>query len=236
MDYPETLRRADNAVVRAVESRRLLYGPYTVPQAKLGEELPCSIHGLQVVSGWHGPMQWPKAKARGRPKLIVCCDLLRAVRQETCDTVALHWGVHRRTVANWRRGLGCATGATRARSSYTSAKMRVLRSDTPERFVEPGERHLAAYTYQTRRRLGERSAGARVWSAEEIGMLGSMSGKELSKLLGRPIRSVASARARYGISAPSSDFTCAACGYSWRSYLADAPSRCANCGRRRDNT
>ena len=42
----------------------------------------------------------------GRPSLIVCGELVRAVKQESVAAVAHHWGVCETTVWKWRIALG----------------------------------------------------------------------------------------------------------------------------------
>src|SRR5580698_5439111 len=97
---------SDSEILRMVENRRLLYGPYNAPDVCIGSELQCNVYGLQIVAGWWGPKQWPRAKARGRPRLIICDELSRAIKFETCETVSTHWGVHISTIAKWRKKLG----------------------------------------------------------------------------------------------------------------------------------
>ena len=52
------------------------------------------------------PIQWPRVLETGRPSLIVCGELVRAVKQESAAAVAHHWGVCETTVWKWRIALG----------------------------------------------------------------------------------------------------------------------------------
>jgi len=55
-----------------------------------------------------GLIQWPTAKTKARRSLILCGDLVRAVRSESNMAVAHHWGVSVYVVTKWRRALGVA--------------------------------------------------------------------------------------------------------------------------------
>jgi hypothetical protein len=196
-------RIRNQTIIRNIGARRLNFGPYLVPEVKIGNELWCKVHGLQTVAGWHGPKQWPKAKSRGgRQRLIVCGDLLRALEEETCDTVALHWGVHRRTVANWRRALDRANGCTTAGRLLASARMSVLREEQPASYVDPGDAHLRGLAHDERQMLGRLAAGQRAWTYEEIALLSQASNKVLARSLNRSVKAIASAKFRYGVSFP----------------------------------
>src|SRR6185295_16487749 len=89
---------------------KLLFGPYRMPRCRVGGFLKCSVRGRVRVYGIHeGPIQWPYTVRRiggGRPMLIVCGDLARAVRRESEIAVAHWWGVSQTTVWKWRKELG----------------------------------------------------------------------------------------------------------------------------------
>ena len=86
----------------------LLYGPYEAPQFRLGQPLRCSLRKERVVvdriSG--GPIPWPAARTAGKPQLVLCGDLIRAVRRESSAAVQFWWGVSEWTVTRWRNALG----------------------------------------------------------------------------------------------------------------------------------
>lgn len=242
---PERLREAgyskeaalpghsDAAVLRSVSIRRFMYGPYRCPHSNVGEAFLCRVHGLQVVAGWSGPMQWPTAKARGgRPRLIVAGDLIRALKQETSDTVALHWGVCRRTVANWRKALGLSAQMTDAGLQFRQANMRRKRATKPTLFVAPGQKYIESLDSTRRRELGQRTAAERMWKPEEIELLRTLPNRLAAQRLNRSIRAIGNARIRYGIAAPTNQQTCPRCGYVWRSYKDSTPISCARCSCR----
>lgn len=97
----------------------LIAGPYQAPAAEIGASLVCKRFGRQTVAGYTAaPIPWPyAAKQGGKPPLILCGDLVRAVKTETVQAVAWHWGVTRWTVHHWRQVLGTGrfTEGTRRR-------------------------------------------------------------------------------------------------------------------------
>jgi hypothetical protein len=91
----------------------LLSGPYAAPPCERGSRLHCQIRGWVKVDGMTGaPVPWPwthdtAEKGRGGKRSIVLCgDLMSAVRTESAQSVAHHWGVDRKTVYRWRQALG----------------------------------------------------------------------------------------------------------------------------------
>jgi hypothetical protein len=90
------------------ESARLLYGPYSPPVCRVGGMLECEALGREViVGGMHdSPIPWPYRRKKGRHSLILCGDLVRAVRVESEKAVVHHWGVSPTTVYLWRKALG----------------------------------------------------------------------------------------------------------------------------------
>jgi len=84
---------------------QLLSGPYNPPRARRGGHLVCEMRGTVKVGGYSdGPIPWPVKW--GTRSLILCGDLVDAVRQESEVAVGHHWGVSIKVVQNWRRTLG----------------------------------------------------------------------------------------------------------------------------------
>jgi hypothetical protein len=103
----------------------LIGGPYHAPLCKVGDTLACAIRGDRVVSGISdAPIPWPLAHSPdgGYAALVVCGDLVRAVKTESGLAVAYWWGVHPNTVVTWRRALkvGRMTPGTTAVWSETA--------------------------------------------------------------------------------------------------------------------
>jgi DNA-binding Xre family transcriptional regulator len=91
----------------------LLHGPYSAPRVRKGDTLFCEIRGTVKVSGWtDGPIAWPwthvsggNGRGGGGRAIILCGDLVRAVRSEAVVAISHHWGVSATAVGNWRRAL-----------------------------------------------------------------------------------------------------------------------------------
>ena len=90
------------------ERFKLLYGPYVAPQCRVGDRLACEHLGREVTVRrmTDAPIQWPAIRGGSAPVLIVCGDLIRAIRVESALAVAHHWGVCPQTVGSWRKALG----------------------------------------------------------------------------------------------------------------------------------
>jgi hypothetical protein len=99
-----------------IESERvkLLFGPYRMPRCKVGGKLRCELRGTVIVRGLSdAPIVWPftrSSKGRGPARLILCDDLVRAVRRESAAAIRYHWRVSGHSVWKWRVALGI--GAT----------------------------------------------------------------------------------------------------------------------------
>jgi hypothetical protein len=95
----------------------LLRGPYPAPKCRVGRKLFCLYRRREVVvSGLtDAPISWPFTKKTGPTSLILCGELVRAVRTESESGVAAHWGVSIATVYKWRKALAvpCFTEGTR---------------------------------------------------------------------------------------------------------------------------
>ena len=69
------------------ERFRLRFGPYEPPRTDFGRWLKCEMRGKVKVGRFsHGPIPWPR-KWRTN-SLILCGDLVRAVKKEAVQAVA----------------------------------------------------------------------------------------------------------------------------------------------------
>ena len=115
----------------------LLHGPYYPPRVRRGDTLSCEIRGLVEVGGYTtAPIPWPRVKKTGRACLILCGDLVRAVRTESELAIAEHWGVGLTTIWSWRKALGVGRMTEGTRELYCEAMPRKL---TPERVARGRE-------------------------------------------------------------------------------------------------
>lgn len=85
----------------------LIAGPYLAPACRVGDWLDDEVDGRLEVGGWTAaPISWPRRRKSGRPALILCGDLVRAVQTESSEAVAYWWGVGVTKVWMWRKALG----------------------------------------------------------------------------------------------------------------------------------
>ncbi len=91
-----------SASTQVPETKRLLFGPYSPPLIAKGGVLYCERRGkLEVGSYSHAPIPWPMKK--GKHSIILCGDLVKAVKLESVEAVAYHWNVSRALVQSWRK-------------------------------------------------------------------------------------------------------------------------------------
>jgi hypothetical protein len=97
-------------VTAKIDRYQLLHGPYRTPRFHYGGKLFCEIRGTITVAGLReAPIPWPYAKGLGSP-LILCGDLVRAVKCESSVAISHHWRVSVGTVRVWRGALGVPRG------------------------------------------------------------------------------------------------------------------------------
>ena len=129
--------------LRMLEQERvkLLFGPYRTPKCKVGRRLRCVMRGKVTVAGLSdAPIQWPyvpQPGGNGYRSLILCGDLVRAVRRESEVAVAHWWGVSRHTVLKWRKALSVEknTDGTRDLASRWAPE-RLLNEETTRKRME----------------------------------------------------------------------------------------------------
>ena len=85
----------------------LIGGPYERPAPRRGPWIFDLARGDLKVSGiTDAPIPWPDtAGPAGGRSLVLCGDLIAAVRAESALAVQHHWGVSRATVCRWRKAL-----------------------------------------------------------------------------------------------------------------------------------
>jgi hypothetical protein len=83
----------------------LIGGPYPPPRLRPGDRAICLKRGQVVVAGiTDAAIQWPYSEGVGGKRMpVLCGSLVDAVRTESVEAVAHHWGVSRWTVTRWRR-------------------------------------------------------------------------------------------------------------------------------------
>src|SRR5947209_6986859 len=140
---------------------RLLDGPYAAPACRVGRKLYCrrardrvTVDGLT-----DAPIIWPFTRRSGPRSLILCGDLVRAVRSESERAVAAHWGVSSKTVWVWRRSLGV--------KQFTRGTRQLIRDTIPEKvdLARLAEARVASRTPEARARMSAARKGRRLPAA-----------------------------------------------------------------------
>lgn len=182
------------------ERFKLLNGPYTSLQVKVGDALTDEKGRQVVIEGWSaGRIPWPVATTYGRVSLILTGELSTAVQIESSQAIQHWWGVSASTVYRWRKTLGCA--------QYNAGTRRLHRECMVENLpVVMAQRQGAGLAAHAQRSAMLRARGfyhhsQRVWTKDDEARLGTMPDAVLAEQLGRPVRAVSGQRYRLGIPA-----------------------------------
>jgi hypothetical protein len=172
----------------------------------VGRFLRCVIRGeLRVCGMSDGPIPWPIAKQErfGKSMLVVCGDLVEAIRREAGTAVMFHWGVGRSTVTSWRRALGIPATT----EGTSEAKARPKRGQArPAHVVEAmaeahrGIHHTAATRATMREARRGENAARPVWDLEDLALLGTMPDEQVALRIDRTLSAVRNMRHKLKIS------------------------------------
>ena len=161
------------------EKVRLLFGPYRPPPLKRGDRAFCLFRGaLVVVTGRTGArIPWPLCHLAGyrRPcgrGILVDDELARAIRHESATAVKYWWGVSRNTARRWRGAFG------------------VGRRDNE------GTHRLVLGAIQVN--MDTRGDDGRVWTRDEVALLGALPDAEVARRTGRTANAVTVKRRKLG--------------------------------------
>ncbi len=137
------------------ERYKLLHGPYVAPACERGGVLFCEYRDEEVKVGGltNAPIQWPRVLKTGKSSLIVCGDLALAIRTESEQSIAHHWGVGIVTVWKWRVALGVPP--------VNGGTARLHRDYQPEKFTREAYEKMAvtARTPEARERQASLKRG-----------------------------------------------------------------------------
>ncbi len=192
---------------------RLIDGPYYPPRTARGRFLVCQLRGTVKVAGYSdAPIPWPRVWHRR--SLVICGDLLRALRTESVYAVSYHWGLSRAIVSRYRRQLSVPRlnpGSHRlfreiiieaARTPEARAKNVAAREGKPSTESE-GKRELLRHIQRRqkskdfRRKMSERLRRQfdligpfRRWTPEELTLIGTMPDREVARRIDRSLSAV----------------------------------------------
>jgi hypothetical protein len=117
---------------------RLRFGPYRMPRCRVGRWLQCAIHGeVKVVGISDAPMQWPQSRVgRGSVRsIVVCGDLIEAIRQESNQAIAHWWGVSCSAVSLWRKALAAPRATPGTSQVYSESLLEILDAGAREKLL-----------------------------------------------------------------------------------------------------
>lgn len=195
------------------EKVRFVGGPYAPPLVCIGGWLKCELRGELQVSGYTNALiPWPVA-TRHHKQLIVCADLVRALKTESVLAVAFHFGISRALVSEYRSRLNIerfTAGSQRlfwrsvnlARTPEARAKLsrhHEGRSDlmTPEAREKLRQIQKRPKSEAWKQKMSERwqrrfavSGKPLDWTDEELKLIGTRPDREVARFLGRSLSAV----------------------------------------------
>jgi hypothetical protein len=152
------------------ERVKLLFGPYEAPRLKRGDRAFCLYRDCAVrIATWSDArIPWPRCYyADGRARaygLLVNDVLLNAIKHESGAALMHWWGVSRNTVGRWRGVFG------------------VGRKDNE------GTHRLVFGAIQAT--LDVRRSEGRVWTEDEMALVGALPDSEVARRTGRTLNAV----------------------------------------------
>lgn len=192
------------------ERFQLFYGPYEMPRLRYKAWTRCEIRGkvrAGKISG--GRLPWPTVYPT--KSLIVCGGLVQALKVESSQAIAYHWGVTVHTVSRWKRLLdvkGTNPGTLRLLEKWRAELQRLRKN--PE-LAARAAKHIPTKQILRRshptpaliRSLEKRGFFERAWTQRELKLLGTMPDSDVAQRTGRTAQAVASRRATLGIPNPA---------------------------------
>jgi hypothetical protein len=195
------------------ERYKLIDGPYYPPRTARGRFLVCQLRGSVKIGGYSdAPIPWPRIWRRR--SLIICGDLLRALRTESVYAVSYHWGLSRAIVSYYRQQLSIPRhnpGSYRlfrefvieaARTPEARAKLSAAREGKPSTESSRDRERLRRIqrrpkSKELRRRMSERLRRRfdlvgpyPRWTPEELATIGTMPDREVARRIGRSLSAV----------------------------------------------
>lgn len=210
------------------ERFRLQFGPYEPPRIPRNYRLLCAMRGyLKVSPTWSdGLIAWPQRWQTG--SIILCGDLVRAVKMESVEAICYHWGVCRNVVQNWRHALGVPEfnpGTVQLRSQLRAGpdsptrqraiarakhpKAILQREKAPHETAHPLVRKSTSVLVRERMEKTGRhiNPALRLWTAKEDKLLGTARDEQIAKRIRRSEDAVRARRNILGIPAWNASYS-----------------------------
>lgn len=193
----------------------LIGGPYHPPLIPKSGLLRCEMRGRLPVGGYSQALiPWPMR--RGKHSIILCGDLVRAVKQESVEAISHHWNVSRALVQVWRKTLQVPefnAGTRHLREVVERLRKPFKRARDLQRWRDPDSRlPLVQPPRELRRPATSAAAKAqfartgrhpnpdlRLWTAKEEKLLGTASDEVVGARLNRTALAVRARRNLLGI-------------------------------------
>src|SRR5262249_2365320 len=128
-----------------------LLGSYATPAFDYGDVVECARRGdVRIVGLSEAPIPWPIGQTlpKGRARALVLYGALaRAVRRESAEAVAYHWGVTAQTVTAWRKALDvgqCNEGTTALKRERLAPALQKTRQAARPTLSSPERREKIA--------------------------------------------------------------------------------------------
>jgi hypothetical protein len=198
----------------AVDDRyRLIDGPYYPPRTGRGGFLVCQLRGTVKIGGYSdAPIPWPRIWRRR--SLVICGDLLRALKTESVYAVSYHWGLSRAIVSYYRQQFDVPRinpGTNRlvyeyvlpaTRTPEALAKHSAASEGKPSNVSKRDRERLRRIQRRRkpmkfRRRMSERLRRRfgllgpfRKWTRKELAMIGTMPDREVARRIDRSLSAV----------------------------------------------
>ena len=185
------------------------------------------MRGYLKVGSWSdGPIPWPRRYRTG--SIILCGDLVRAVKLESVEAVCYHWGVCRNVVQKWRHAVQvpeCNPGTRQLRrqvrvtADSPARKRAAFRASHPAAILHreklPHERAHPLARPSTSELVRERMArtgrhinpNLRLWSDKEDKLLGTARDEEIARRINRTVTAVRARRNFLGIPAWNASYS-----------------------------
>ncbi|HWW01070.1 MAG TPA: hypothetical protein VNZ64_15340 [Candidatus Acidoferrum sp.] len=195
------------------ERYRLIDGPYYPPRTARGRFLVCQLRGTVRLGGYtDAPIPWPKIWCRR--SLVICGDLLRALRTESVYAVSYHWGLSRAIVSYYRQQLSIprlnpgsyrlfrefvieASRTPEARARHSAARegkpsTESVRDRERLRRIQrrPKPKELRRRMSERMRRRFDLVGPYPRWTPEELAIIGTMRDREVARRINRSLSAV----------------------------------------------
>ncbi len=192
---------------------KFIAGPYEPPLVPIGRWLKCEVRGLLRVGGYTNALiPWPTAEGHAR-QLILCGDLVKALRTESGRAVCFHFGISHSTMSLYRKLLGVERlnpGSLRlfwrtvdlARSPRARAKMSLQREGRKDLMCPADRERLWRIQKRPKSKTWRRKMEAfwrgryalrgkpPNWSEEELKLIGTRPDREVARMLGRSLQAL----------------------------------------------